>query len=111
MQTLVKYRYTDASNWKFFGSIVVNGVVSAKDVNRYLFDTDYFVPHEVGMRHLLNMPMNEDDHYLHKFDSFEPTTERACHCTKFEFIKNFREASKKGWFFSFSDEPMNYAFA
>ena len=111
MQTLIKYRYTDASNWKFFGSIVVDGAVSAKDVNRYLFDTDSFIPHEVGMDHLLNMPLNEDDHYLHQFDSFEPTINGSCSCTKSEFIKRFREASRKGWFFSFSEEPLNYAFA
>lgn len=53
--------YRDASNWKFWGTAIVDGELSLEHLQQYLFDNEFFVPHEVGLNHLLDHPMNEDD--------------------------------------------------
>jgi hypothetical protein len=97
-KTRVNYLYRDASNWKFRGSVMIDGVVTVDDVKPYLFDSDYFVPHEVAFEHLLNLPMNQDDHYLHEFESFDLVEEDQTLCSRAEFIERFKTAAEKGWF-------------
>ncbi len=96
-QAKVHYTYRDASNWKFWGAAVVDGELSLEQLQPYLFDKYFFVPHEVGLTHLLDQPMNEDDHYLHSFEDFERVTgEEATYSTE-ELVNRFKAAHERGW--------------
>ena len=100
-KTKVTYLYTDASNWKFRGEFIVKGKIEAADLGDYLFEREFFVPHEVGLDHLLNLPMNQDDHYLHRFEKFETTLDGKPSMTAGQLVSRFKKAHSKGWFFSF----------
>lgn len=98
-QTRVHYLYRGASNWKFLGAVVVDGELTLERLQPYLFDKEFFVPHEVGLNHLLDQPMNEDDHYLHAFIEFEPVSGLESLCTSADFVARFRSAHERDWFF------------
>lgn len=95
--------YRDGSNYKFLGEFVVEGKLLLVDIEKYLHDSEFFIPHEVGLEHLLNLPMNQDDHYLHTFENFEATDETNCLCNAEEFKKKMQKADKEGWFSSFKE--------
>lgn len=99
-QTRFHYMYRDASNWKCWGTAVIDGELSLEQLQPYLFDNDFFVPHEVGLDHLLDQPMNEDDHYLHSFVDFESVSGEEPLCSTGEFVARFKSAHERGWFFS-----------
>ena len=90
-QTRVHYIYRDASNWKFCGVAVVDGELSLEQLQPYLFDNEFFVPHEVGLNHLLDQPMNDDDHYLHSFVDVEAASGEDSLCSAAEFVNRFCE--------------------
>ncbi|MEM7069715.1 MAG: hypothetical protein AAF478_12615 [Pseudomonadota bacterium] len=95
--TKISYMYRDASNYKFHGEFVISGVVRMKDIVEFLFDGEFFVPHEIGLEHLLDLPMNQDDHYLHTFENFEDTIDINSICNSMEFIQRVEIANKRGW--------------
>ena len=99
-QTRIHYMYRDASNWKFWGSVVVDGELNFERLQPYLFDKEFFVPHRVGLDHLLEQPMNEDDHYLHTFVEFEPVLGLEPLCSSAEFVARVKSAYERGWFLS-----------
>ncbi len=98
MLTEVNYMYRDASNYKFHGEFVVEGELSNADLVPFLFEGEWFVPTEVGLPHLLDLPMNEDDHWLHELTGFAPTSDGSPICTASELIEFFRTAHRCGWF-------------
>ena len=100
--TRVDYMYRDGSNYKFHGSFIVEGTLKFADVEDYLFDSEFFVPHEVGLEHLLDMPMNQDDHYLHTLEAFTSTDAGKPIGSAEELVMRFKMANERGWFSSFS---------
>lgn len=98
MLTEVSYMYRDASNYKFHGSFIVDGELSNADLEPYLFDGESFVPTEVGLPHLLDVSMNEDDHWLHEFSRFSPISDGTPICTASKLIELFQIAHRRGWF-------------
>ncbi|WP_156892442.1 hypothetical protein [Salaquimonas pukyongi] len=104
MITKVTYRYRDASNYKFWGEFHVSGKFSLEMVEDCLFDGEFFVPHEVGLPHLLNLPMNEDDHYLHTLEKFEAVSSGEPICSADELAERFKSAHRNGWFSSFTNK-------
>ena len=101
LNTKVTYMYRDASNYKFWGTFILLGQFDLSDVESHLFDGEFSIPHEVGLEHLLNIPMNQDDHYLHTIQEVERCEDINVVCSSSEMIERFREASEKGWFSSF----------
>ena len=99
--TRVEYIYRDGSNYKFRGAFIVIGALTHSGVKDYLFDGEFFVPHEVGLDHLLTMPLNQDDHHLHILEAFVPTDEGDPVCQASELVIRFKTASERGWFSSF----------
>ncbi len=97
-KTRVEYLYRDASNYKFYGDFIVEGKLIEANLKNFLFDREWFVPTAVGLPHLLDLPINEDDHWLHEFIEFVPTDEGTPICTSSEMIERFQEASRRGWF-------------
>lgn len=100
MQTEVSYRYCDGSNYKYHGTFILDGEFEPSQIESYLFDGEFFVPHEVGLDHLLTDSMNETDHYLHEIIGVTSVSERNAICTADEFVQRFHDASSRGWFSS-----------
>jgi hypothetical protein len=96
--TIINYRYRDASNYKYYGSFIVSGDIRKEDLLPYLFLDEYFVPHKVGLPHLLTESINEDDHSLHELDDFESTDSADAEMTAAELVDLFRKSSEVGWF-------------
>ncbi len=96
--TLIYYCYRDAGNTKFWGEIVVSGQVSRKQLEKFLFDGEWFVPEQVGLNHLLTEPWTKLDHILHELHEFEDTERTDHFCLADELIAKFEAAHKKGWF-------------
>lgn len=105
MLTKIDYMYRDASNFKFRGTFFVCGHLRFKVLADFLFDNEFFVPQEVGLNHLLRMPMNRDDHYLHTFEKFETAKHGEAICSADELISRFYQSHTKGWFHSFDRFP------
>jgi hypothetical protein len=89
--------YRDASNYKFHGEFIVSGTLLRLHIEEFLFDGEFFVPHEIGLEHLLTCPMNEDDHYLHTFEKFENCESKSFICSAEDFILDVKTANGKGW--------------
>lgn len=96
--TMIHYTYRDAANWKFHGFFVVKGSITYIELEPYMFDHEFFVAQEVGLKHLLTEPWTEDDHYLHQFEESEETEETECLCDAEELKTRFLNAHKRGWF-------------
>lgn len=97
-RTRVEYLYRDASNYKFYGDFTVDGELGKADLEPFLFDGEWFVPMAVGLPHLLNLPINEDDHLFHEITGFAPTDKGTPECSASDLIARFRKAHQFGWF-------------
>ena len=77
--TVFGYLYRDASNYKVWGSLLLEGAASESDTARLyavLHDYDFFIAEQVGIPALYEYLWqysdgpNEDDHVWHAFDQF-----------------------------------------
>jgi hypothetical protein len=98
--TLVKYSYTDAGNYKFYGEFVLSGVFVLKEISIYLIDEEYFIPSAIGLPSLVPLSRNSDDHMLHEFLSATPTDVAMADCFMYKkkLINLARTAKNVGWF-------------
>jgi hypothetical protein len=76
--TIIEYQYRDASNYKSYGEILIEGIFSKDEVkliHSCMYDNgEYFIPEEIGIPPLqkilwekYNGP-NEDDHEWHTIE-------------------------------------------
>jgi hypothetical protein len=98
MNTEITYLYRDASNYKFFGSIVVAGRIEIADIEGCFFDSEFFVPEAVGLPSLVPEVTNEDDHLLHTIVAMESTDKPASPIFAANLINEFRRRAEIGWF-------------
>ncbi len=98
MLTKITYMYRDASNYKFIGEFIVAGQLDFDRLIQHLYDQEYFVPETVGLPHLLNKPMNQDDHYLHTITDICPCALGDPICSADELVSRFEKANNDGWF-------------
>lgn len=96
--TIVKYMYRDAGNYKFYGEFCLSGILTMREIETYLIHGEYFVPAEIGLISLVPEQMNSDDHLLHEFVSFSHSISKRHIMSKAEFIRLIRKAHETGWF-------------
>ena len=102
--SVVEYLYRDASNYKEYGEILIEGVFSDTDVQRirkYMYDKgQFFIPEEIGIQPLqpklwakYNGPA-EDDHQWHSIECIHIAKQEDLQLqvwgTKQQLIKNFQ---------------------
>ena len=98
MNTKISYLYRDASNYKTFNEVVINGILSLDDIEPYFKDGTFFIPSEVGLSDLQNNPFTSDDHIWHEIDEIKPTVELpTVQLNAPEFIEKFKKALSNGW--------------
>ncbi|MFA6433653.1 MAG: hypothetical protein WCW52_03050 [Elusimicrobiales bacterium] len=100
MNTLMEYLYRDASNYKQYGSIVLQGSIALTSIRHLLFDKTYFIPSQVGLPDLhhkfaeqgFEYP-TEDDHEWHEIISMRPTSrEPTTPLQRNEFLSRLRKS-------------------
>ena len=79
MNTCIRYRYRDASNYKFHGAAVLAGTVTKRQIRPHLHEGLYFIPGDVGLAslHPTHCTFDEDlDHPWHELDGVRETEAR-----------------------------------
>lgn len=98
MNTSITYQYRDAANYKEFDTVIIRGLLSLKDIEEYLYDKEFFIPSEIGLKDLQPENLNQDDHIWHEILEISHTHERpTVNITAEEIISNFRKASLEEW--------------
>lgn len=98
MNTRFEYRYRDGEGYKKFGEVVIKGEFTLEQLRPHLYEGDFFVPSEVGLEDLQDIPYQDYDHVWHELDSAEPTAdEPTVGLTAEELVSRFRAAGAVGW--------------
>ncbi len=98
MNTLITYQYRDAANYKEFDTVIIHGLLSLKDIEKYLYEKEFFIPSEIGLKDLQPETLNQDDHIWHEILEISYTHEKpTVHITADEIISNFSKASLEKW--------------
>ncbi len=83
LNTLFKYMYRDASNYKLHGeAIFTNRTLLPleeieKQIRSFLSDSEYFIAGQVNIEERFFDVLHEDDHPWHEFESVEETSTKA----------------------------------
>jgi len=96
MNTLVKYLYRDASNYKTTDHVIFRGTLTQQQISDIMAHCDerqYFIPGQVGMQDLQSRlgGLNDDDHAWHTLTEIAetdrcPTEERSAEAFYREFM-------------------------
>ncbi len=98
MNTLITYQYRDAANYKEFDTVIIRGQLSLNDIEEYLFDKEFFIPSEIGLKDLQPENLNQDDHIWHEILEISHTKKQpTVDITAEKVISNFRKASLEEW--------------
>lgn len=99
MKTLVEYMYRDASNYKEFGSFVLDGDFTISAVRVFLSDGEFFIPERVGVKSLVPAEKTVDDHYLHTLQATSRVDAGSPLMSAGLFVERIKRASAEGWFY------------
>ena len=101
MNTRVFYMYRDASNYKFHGAVVLEGLVTEEQIRPHLHEGQYFISGDVGLPDLHPTYCTFDadlDHPWHELNSVKPTgMEPTIALTAEDFLRSLREAARAEW--------------
>ena len=106
--SVFEYCYCDASNYKAWGSLLLQGLASASDLDVFAscFDAgEFFIAEQLGIPPLyaklwaLSAGPSEDDHAWHTFGSLRPAREEEINTFVFDTVGNFvsKIRSVKAW--------------
>lgn len=98
INTILRYLYRDASNYKVFSEAIVAGKLDQGALQPFFHEGEFFVPSQVGLKDLQPSPFTKDDHIWHELASVAPTCEPATiPMGAIELLAGFRQASKNDW--------------
>ena len=98
MNTQITYQYRDAANYKEFDAVIVHGQLSLYDIEKYLYEKEFFIPSEIGLKDLQPENLCSDDHIWHEILEVNHTNDEATiNITAGKVISNFRRASLEEW--------------
>lgn len=104
MNTVFKYLYRDASNYKEWGEVVFSGVADDPNATivRSLDSGEFFIAHQIRIPEVFpkTRPHYSDDHCWHEFESVEVTTAEPSDAhgrTVLLFVNEMSRASVAGW--------------
>lgn len=96
--TEVEYLYRDASNYKYWGTFLVRGIIQKSDLRNFLFDSEFFIPFRIGAPGLQPPQRKEDDHELHSFEGFKPLKGKQFDFDRPDLLEKLEFANKNDWF-------------
>lgn len=103
MNTSLEYLYRDASNYKQYGSVVLEGALSVEAIRHLLIDGEYFIPSQTGLPDLQQKfgaqgfaYPTEDDHAWHEVISIRPTRRKPTVLLhRAEFLRRLQDSYDK----------------
>ena len=96
--TKIAYLYRDASNYKTYNEIIINGCLDQRDISQFLKDSAYFIPSEVGLKDLQPCKFSVDDHIWHEIEFMEATDEESTLNISTDILyEKFKKAHEKEW--------------
>ncbi len=98
MNTHIEYMYRDGGNYKLFNEVVLKGEVTLEQLQEHFYEGDFFVPSEVGLEDLQELPYRECDHVWHEIVAVCPVKDSpTVELTASEFLARFVLAGKARW--------------
>ena len=98
MNTQITYQYRDAANYKEFDTVIIHGQLSLSDIEEYLYETEFFIPSEIGLKDLQPESLCNDDHIWHEILEISHTNKQpTVNITAQKIISNFKKASLEEW--------------
>lgn len=98
MNTLITYQYRDAANYKVFDTVIISGHISLNDIEKFLYEKEFFIPSEIGLKDLQPESINQDDHIWHEILEISHTNKQpTVNITAQKIISNFKKASLEEW--------------
>ena len=98
MNSQISYQYRDASNYKVFDTVIIRGLFSLHDIEQYLYEKEFFIPSEIGLKDLQPKKLTHDDHIWHEILEICNTNEKpTADITAEEIVLNFERAAREEW--------------
>ncbi len=98
MNTLFQYQYRDAQNYKVWNEVILSGEITIEDLNPYLYEESFFVPSEVGLEDLQEMPLASYDHIWHEIIGVSPTSQvQTVEVSTEDLRQSFKIAKSRDW--------------
>ena len=98
MNTQITYQYRDAANYKEFDTVIIHGQLSLSDIEECLYDKEFFIPSEIGLKDLQPEKLCSDDHIWHEILEINQTNKQpTTNITAQDIISNFKKASSEEW--------------
>ena len=92
MNTLITYQYRDAANYKEFDTVIIHGQLFLSDIEGYLYDKEFFIPSEIGLKDLQLESLCPDDHIWHEILEINHTNKQSTlNITAQKIISNFKK--------------------
>ncbi len=78
--------------------MIIRGSLSLSDIEKYLYDKEFFIPSEIGLKDLQPENLDADDHIWHEILEISHTQEKpTVGITAEKIISNFKKTSLEGW--------------
>lgn len=98
MNTKIEYQYRDAENYKKRDTVIIQGHISSEEFTPLLYDNEYFIPSEVGLKDLQELPFQHYDHIWHEILDISPTDDQpTCNIDANHLLQAFHKASDNDW--------------
>jgi hypothetical protein len=98
MNTQITYQYRDAANYKVFDTVIISGLLFLNDIEKYLYEKEFFIPSEIGLKDLQPESLSNDDHIWHEILEISHTNKQpTVNITAQKIISNFKKASLEEW--------------
>jgi predicted secreted hydrolase len=100
MNTKLAYTYACAANYKEFAEVILEGELTAGEVNPFLHEGEFFLPTECGLEDLSrNSGLRHKiyDHPWHRIAALTPTEEAENAGSSVAFLKAVQRCDREGW--------------
>lgn len=98
INTLIIYQYRDAANYRVFDTVIIRGLLSINDIEKYLYEKEFFIPSEIGLKDLQAEILSNDDHIWHEILEISRANKQpTVNITAQKIISNFKKASLEEW--------------
>jgi hypothetical protein len=94
---ILNYLYRDAGNYKKRGRITVSGALSIRDLESYLYESEFFLPELVGLPSLTPKMKSNDDHPWHELDDVTRVSNDKSLMSAVELIARFKFQNSSTW--------------
>jgi hypothetical protein len=98
MNTRFSYLYRDASNYKEYSEVIIQGSLEFEQLLPFLKDKTFFIPSEIGLDDLQGKELSSDDHIWHEIENIQPTPNTpTVNIKSTQLLERLEIAYEDGW--------------